>query len=156
MVKGASVFFGEYERTIDYKGRLTVPAHLLVAGPDADWSQVMILRGEATCLYIYDVQSWRAVLNEAYRGMDDDEGRLFMHRALRDAQLSDVDNLKRITVPAPLLEYARIEKKATIVGMFNRLEVWNPDVWAEFVSGLEDVPVPTISDLSRARIREVS
>jgi MraZ protein len=88
--------------------------------------------------------------------MDDDESRLFMHRALADAYLSDVDNLKRITIPAALLEYASIAKRVTIVGMFNRLELWSPEVWHEYLGSLEDVAVPSIADLSRAQIREVS
>jgi transcriptional regulator MraZ len=150
------VYFGEYERTVDYKGRLTVPSHLLVASEDTDWSKVMVLKAEPECLYVYDLETWKAVLDEAYRSMDDDESRLFMHRALSDAQLSDVDNLKRITISAPLLEHAHVEKRAIVVGMFNRLEVWNPEVWLSYLETLEEVPVPSISDLSRARIREVS
>jgi MraZ protein len=150
------MLFGEYERTVDYKGRLTVPSHLLVADPDSDWSRVMIVKGERPCLYVYDFKSWQAILDEAYRSMDDDESRIFMHRALSDASLSDVDNLKRVTVPGALLEHAGIDKRVVLVGMFNRLEVWDPEAWAAYVAELDDVPVPSISDLSRARIREVS
>lgn len=150
------MLFGEYERTVDYKGRMTVPSHLLSAGDEADWSRVMVLKGEQPCLYLYDLKTWQAILDEAYRSMDDDESRIFMHRALSDAHLSEVDNMKRVTLPAALLEHARIEKRAVIVGMFNRLEVWDPDAWQQYVSSLEDVPVPSISDLSRARIRQVS
>jgi MraZ protein len=150
------VYFGEYERTVDYKGRLTLPSHLLLMSGDTDWSRVMILKSELACLFLYDLTTWKGVLDEAYAGMDDDESRLFMHRALSDAQLSDVDNLKRITVSAPLLEHAGIEKRAVVVGMFNRLELWNPESWQAYLERMEDVEVPSISDLSRARIRQVS
>jgi MraZ protein len=150
------MYFGEYERTVDYKGRITVPAHLLVVSDDADWTKVMVLKADPASLYVYDLKTWKAVLDEAYRSMDDDESRLFMHRALADAHLSDVDNLKRITLPAPLLDHARIEKRAIIVGMFNRLEVWNPDAWQAYLATLEEVPIPSIADLSRSRIRQVS
>ncbi len=150
------MYFGEYERTVDYKGRITVPPHLLTSSEEADWSKVMVLKAEPASLYVYDLRTWKAVLDEAYRSMDDDESRLFMHRALADAHLSDVDNLKRITVPAPLLSHAGIEKRAVIVGMFNRLELWNPEAWQTYLSTLEEVPIPSIADLSRARIRQVS
>jgi MraZ protein len=150
------VYFGEYERTVDYKGRLTLPSHLLVTSDDVDWSRVMIIRAEHPSLYVYDLRTWTSVLDEAYRSMDDDESRVFMHRALADAHLSDVDNLKRITVPASLLEHARIDKRSVIVGMFNRLELWSPDVWQSYLESMQEVPVPSISDLSRARIRQVS
>jgi MraZ protein len=150
------MYFGEHERTVDYKGRLSLPGHLLVASGDSDWSRVMILKGESACLYVYDLTTWNTVLDEAYRSMDDDEARLFMHRALSDAHLSDVDTMKRITIPAPLLCHAHIEKRAVVVGMFNRLEVWDPETWGTFVDSLDEVELPTIADLSRARIREVS
>lgn len=150
------MYFGEYERTVDYKGRLTLPAHLLVSSDEADWSRVMIVKSDSPCLYVYDLQTWKAVMDEAYQRMDDDEIRLFMHRALADAQLSEVDNLKRVTIPAPLVEHARLDKRVVIVGMLNRLELWNPEVWQSFLETLEEVPIPTIADLSRARIREVS
>jgi MraZ protein len=150
------VNFGEYERTVDYKGRLTVPPHLLVSAEDIDWSKVMVLKADPPCLYVYDLKTWKAVLDEAYHSLDDDEGRVFMHLALSDAHLSDVDNLNRITVPATLLEHARIEKRAVVVGMFNRLEVWSPEVWQSYLETMDEVPVPSISDLSRARIRQVS
>jgi MraZ protein len=150
------LYFGEYERTVDHKGRLTLPAHLLVSSEDSDWSRVMVVKAESPCLFVYDLHTWKAVLDEAYRIMDDDESRLFMHRALSDASLSDIDNLKRITIPAPLLEHSRIEKRAMVVGMFNRLELWSPEEWQSYLSSLEDVAVTSIADLSRARIREVS
>ena len=150
------MLFGEYERTVDYKGRLTVPGHLLTSSEDADWSRVMALKGEQPCVYLYDLRTWQAVLNEAYRSMDDDESRLFMHRALSDAHLAEVDNLNRITLPASLLEYAGIEKRSVVVGMFNRLELWNPEAWRSYLDTLEEVPVPSIADLTRSRIREVS
>jgi MraZ protein len=151
-----TVYFGEYERTVDYKGRLTLPGHLLAASGETEWSRVMLLKGQPGCLYLYDLTTWKAVLDEAYRSMDDDEGRVFMHRVLSDAHLAEVDNLKRTTVPAPLLAHALIEKRAIIVGLFNRLELWNPEAWQAYLETMEEVPVPSIEELSRARIRQVS
>lgn len=150
------MYFGEYERTVDHKGRLTMPSHLLVSVEDVDWSKVIVLKSDSPCLYLYDLETWKAVLGQADRNMDDEEKRLFMHRVLADAQISEIDALKRITIPAALLTYAQIERKAVIVGMFNRLELWDPQVWAAHVAAMEDVELPSISDLSRARIREVS
>lgn len=150
------VFFGEYERTVDYKGRLTLPSHLLTAADGIDWSRVMVLKADPPCLYVYDVTTWKAVLSEAYGTMDDDELRLFMHRALSDAQLSEVDTMKRITIPATLLEHAQIEKRSIIVGMANRLEIWDPEVWKTYLDTMEEVQIPSISDLSRSLIHRVS
>jgi MraZ protein len=148
---------GEFERTVDYKGRLTLPTGLLLSTPETDWSKVQILKGtERPSLHVYDLATWRSILREAHATMDDDEGRVFMHRVLSDAHLSDVDPMNRVTLPAPLLEYAQVEKKAVVVGMFQRLEVWSPELWNEYMGEMEEVAVPSISDLSRARIRQVS
>jgi MraZ protein len=150
------VYFGEYERTVDYKGRMTLPGHLFAPGEEVDWNRVMIVKGDSSCLYLYDLKTWDVVMSAARQSMDDDESRLFMRRRLSGAQVSDVDNLKRITIPGPLLAYARIDKKSIVIGMFNRLELWDPGVWTEYVDSLEDVEIPSIADLSRASIREVS
>jgi MraZ protein len=150
------VLFGEYERTVDYKGRLTVPAHLLAGGDGEDWSRAMVVKGEPGCLFVYDIGTWEGMLREASLRMDDDEVRLFMHRAVSDAHITEIDNLKRVSVPTALLTHAGIEKKIVIVGMFNHLELWEPQRWTEYLDTMEDVPVPSISDLSRMRIRQVS
>lgn len=148
---------GEFERTVDYKGRLTLPTGLLLASPETDWSKAQILKGnDRPCLHLYDLGTWRSILREAHAAMDDDEGRIFMHRILSDAHLSEVDAMKRVTISAPLLEYARLEKRAVVVGMFQRIEVWSPEVWNDYLRDAEEIEVPSISDLSRARIREVS
>jgi MraZ protein len=149
------MFFGEYERTLDHKGRLTIPAHLLSA-LGTDWQKVMVIKGEQRCLYLYDLQTWQSILEEAARNLDEDESRLFMHHVLSDAYLSDIDSMKRVTLPAPLLQYAGIEKRTIVVGMFNRIEVWSAEEWAAYLDALKEVPIPSIADLSRSRIREVS
>ena len=148
--------FGEYERTVDYKGRLSIPGHLLAPGDDVDWGKAVLLKADPPCLYMYDHLSWKMLLQAAYNNMDDDEGRLFMHRALSDASTIEIDNLKRVTIPTALLAHASIEKRVVVVGMFNRLELWEPDAWQSHIKSLEDVQLPSLEDLSRIRIREVS
>lgn len=150
------MYFGEYERTVDQKGRFAVPAHMLTAAEGVDWSRVMIIKAPGPCLYLYDLETWKVVLDAARGSMDEDESRLFMHRVLAEAQLSEVDALKRVTIPSALLHHAHIDRKSIVVGMFNHLELWDPAVWREYLDSMEDIEVPTIADLSRTRIREVS
>jgi MraZ protein len=150
------LFSGEHPRTIDQKGRLTLPSSILESDVDRDWSRVTVIKGDVQCLYVYDLQTFNELLGEAQRNMDDDDGRLFMHRTLRDSQVAEVDAMKRITLPAALLKHAGIERQAVVLGMFSRLEVWEPEAWKAYLESMSDVEVPSISDLSRARIREVS
>jgi len=116
----------------------------------------MVVKSPPPCLLLYDLETWNAVLGRAAQTMDDDDGRVFMHRVVADAHPSELDALKRMTIPSPLLAHARIDKRATIVGMFNHLELWNPETWSQYLESLDEVEVPSISELSRARIREVS
>ena len=148
---------GEFERTVDYKGRLVLPSGLLSATPDADWTKVQVLKSpERQCLQVYDMGTWQSVLRQAYATLDDDEGRVFMHRILSEAHVSELDGMNRITVPTGLLSHAGVDKRVIIVGMFQRLELWSPELWEAYLEELGEVELPTISDLTRARMREVS
>jgi len=150
------MFFGEYERTVDAKGRLTIPAHLAAARAEADWSKVVIVKGEGPCLFLFDTHTWQTVLGTAFNAFDDEDARLFMHRNLPDAQLSELDALNRVTIPTALLAHAGIEKRVTLIGLFNRVELWDPEAWKSYVESRQDVDVPSIAEVSRASIREVS
>jgi MraZ protein len=151
----ATVFFGKNERTVDYKGRLTIPTHLLTASDESDWSRLVVVKADPPCLYVYDFAGWRTILGAARETLDDDEQRLFMQK-LEDSHVTEIDSLKRITIPSTLLAHAAIDKRVVVVGLLSRLELWNPDSWEKHLGGLQDVEIPTIEDLSRARIHEVS
>jgi MraZ protein len=150
------MYFGEHERTVDAKGRLTLPSHVLATSQDADWSRVVIVKGEGPSLFLYDACTWQNVLSTAYRALDDEDARLFMHRNLPDAQLSELDSLNRITLPGTLLTHAGIEKRVALIGLFNRIELWDPETWTRYVEQRKGVEVPSVADVSRASIREVS
>jgi MraZ protein len=79
-----------------------------------------------------------------------------MHRNLPDAQVSELDSLNRLTLPIALLLHAGIEKRVALIGLFNRIELWNPETWAAYLDQRKGVEVPSIADVSRASIREVS
>ena len=112
-------------------------------------------------LYFWDMETWDALLEEAYRRMDEDGGRKFMHSVVSDSATADVDVSSRVTVPERLLQYAGIEKqaKAIVAGIFDHLEIWSFETWQAYQSSpivQEDVKIPSIPDLARSRIREVS
>lgn len=164
----SSVYYGNQERKLDYKGRIGIPDDLTALG-DA-WSRAVLVRASEElaesdpfpCLFLYDVERWQELLYAADReqDMDGNEKRLFMHKVVADAATLDVDAMKRITIPQRLLEHAGIQRQepVRVLGMFNHIEIWNPIVYATYMGVMEglEVPVPSLFDLARrATVRAV-
>ncbi|RKY79061.1 hypothetical protein DRQ07_06850, partial [candidate division KSB1 bacterium] len=68
-----------------------------------------------------------------YRGTEDDEERRYFLETVSDAHPVRCDQQGRITVPQEHLEYAKIKDKVLVIGAVDHLELWNPDVYNEFI-----------------------
>jgi division/cell wall cluster transcriptional repressor MraZ len=165
----SNLYYGNHERKLDYKGRLGIPEDLTALGDS--WSRAVLVRATDgladeppyPCLFLYDVARWNELLQAAplEQNMDANEERLFMHKVVADAATVDVDAMKRLTIPERLLGHADLKKQESvrIMGMFNHVEIWNPDIYDTYMGILEglDVPVPSLFDLARrAAVRAVS
>lgn len=151
------LYIGEYERAVDGKGRLALPSPQLSSMlQNDDSTEVVIIRGEEKCIYLYDVDTWQEIIKKVRNELNYDEIRLLMHHAMSDVYTSRIDGQGRILIPVNLRQYAAVTDRATIVGAFNRIEIWNPEEWLAYLDALEDVPQPSISQFSRPRLREVT
>lgn len=163
-------FSGVHERKFDYKNRITIPEHLSQSGSKS-FQRVMVMKGTSDIppedrdvfkfLYFWDIETWDALLEEAYLRMDEDAGRKFMNSVVADSAVADVDVSSRVTIPERLLQYAGIEKqaRAIVAGIFDHLEIWSFDTWTAYQSSptvQEEVKIPSIPDLARGRIHQVS
>jgi division/cell wall cluster transcriptional repressor MraZ len=153
---------GKYERKLDYKGRLTIPDDLLVAS-DQDWGRVVALSQRADIeqdtffLSLYDLGTWKTILGAAFTNLSEDQGRVFMDRVVGAAVILDLDATKRVTIPGPILRNAGIERATIVTGIFDHIEVWDQVAYATYLEAVgEWTTVPSIADLARTRIREVS
>jgi transcriptional regulator MraZ len=61
-----------------------------------------------------------------------------MHYMVAQSMLSSVDTKGRLAIPPPLLEFANINDEVVIIGLYDRLELWSPMHWEEYLSRLED------------------
>lgn len=120
-------FKGEYEHSIDNKGRVSFPAKLRKAvNPEAQ-DRFTILRGLEKCLYLYPEDKWQKVeqqlseINSYSR-----KGRTVIRTFLRSAHDISLDNQNRIALPARLTEWAEINDKAVFIGSIDRVEIWDP------------------------------
>jgi MraZ protein len=126
-------FLGEYESTIDTKGRFLLPAGLKRQLPVDDASHFVINRGFEKCLTLYPVQSWKPIFTEISQLNDfDPKVREFRRYFLNGATQVEVDTAGRILLPKNLMEHASLEKDIVLVSALNKIEIWDKVKYQQF------------------------
>ena len=128
------MLIGEYKHNVDPKKRLSIPARMRRDTGD----KVVITRGLDNCLFLFPMSEWDKLatkLGELPMGQQNTRG--FVRLMLSGAVEVELDQLGRVLLPDYLKEYAGIDKSATIVGVFNRLEIWDSKVWDEYKGDIE-------------------
>lgn len=130
-----SSFKGSYTYSVDNKGRVNLPANLRkYVSPEANETFV-ITRGFEKCLFVYPQDEWNK-LEQHLRGLSsyNPQDRLFMRVLLEYAKESQLDGQARIMIPQQLLEYAGIKDEVRIIGVLDKIELWNPNVYQEYLA----------------------
>ena len=122
------MFIGEYSHTIDTKGRLIVPSKVREQLGD----EFVVTKGLDGCLFVYENTEWKS-FEEKLRALPltNANDRKFTRFFLAGANSCEVDKQGRILIPAVLREFANLEKDVVLVGVGNRIEIWNKTIWAE-------------------------
>lgn len=123
-----STFKGEYEHSVDNKGRASFPAKLRkYVNPQAQ-DRFTILKGLEKCLYLYPLDEWEKVEQRLSKiNLFNKRGRTALRNFLRSAEDITLDNQKRISIPAKLMEWAGIDTKVIFIGSGERIELWSPE-----------------------------
>ncbi len=127
------MFLGEYEHTIDAKGRMAVPAKFRT---QMDRGAV-ISKGMGTCLSIYTMERWEQKSDELVAGKASDELRDFERRIYPSASEVELDGQGRIVIPAKLRTYANLETDITIAGVRDHFEIWDRTAWQTYQERLD-------------------
>lgn len=128
MASRTNTFIGEYRYSIDSKGRINVPSKFRQSlSPDSDETFVMT-RGLDECVWVYPLEEWERI-EDSLRGLTflKQKERTFIRNIVRWATPTKYDKQGRIMIPAPLIEMAGLDDQVVIIGMLNKIEVWNPD-----------------------------
>lgn len=129
------MFMGEYNHTVDAKGRLIVPSKFR----DQLGDEFVVTRGLDGCLFAYSSEEWK---NIEARISDlpqfAKKARTIKRFLIAGATVCEVDKQGRILLPVGLREFAGIEKEIVLAGMVNHIEIWNKDRWEE-VNQYDDV-----------------
>ena len=122
------MFMGEYNHTIDAKGRLIVPAKFREILGD----NFIVTKGLDDCLFVYPNDEWTR-FEEKLKSLPltNKNARQFTRFFLAGAAACEVDKQGRILLPQVLREFASLEKDVVLVGVASRIEIWSRERWDE-------------------------
>lgn len=129
------MFMGEFQHSIDAKGRLIIPAKFR----EKLGENFVVTRGLDGCLFGYPQDEWEKLeekLNEMPLAKKD--ARLFVRFFYSAATECELDKQGRINIPQSLRRHANLEKSCVIVGVSNRIEIWDETRWQAFTDAAEE------------------
>lgn len=128
------MFIGEYKYLIDSKKRLAIPAKFRAELG----SKAIVTRGLDRSLFLYTKKTWQAVADKlSTLPFSQSDVRGFSRIMLAGAMEVDVDKAGRILLPDYLKEYASLDKEVAVIGISNRIEIWDMKSWAAYKKNTE-------------------
>lgn len=125
------MFMGEYNHSIDPKGRIIVPAKFRESLGD----EFVVTQGLDGCLFVYPEEEWNEFEEKLKTlPMSNKDARKFVRFFLAGAAQVELDKQGRILLPAPLRNFAGLEKDCAFVGVGSRVEIWDKNRWDESTS----------------------
>ncbi len=129
------MFIGEFNHTIDSKGRVSVPAKFRAELENG----CVLTRGLDGCLWLYTMPEWQKIADQVSQlPVTQKNARAFARFVLSGAMDLKTDKIGRINIPKYLAEYAEISEKVVVAGMYNRLEIWSESKWNIFKKEMEE------------------
>jgi MraZ protein len=136
------MFAGEFPCKLDDKGRFAVPTSLrerfAVPGNPETKKAVLVRSQQEQCLWLFPIQYWYELLEVQRQRLTERESRLFMHYMVSNVIEVEIDRGSRVLIPRKLREDAGIGEDVVLVGMYDRLEVWEGSAWQNHLSQLEE------------------
>lgn len=124
-------FTSEYESKLDAKGRLVLPARIKAQLPEGS-QELVIRRGFEPCLILYPMVEFKKVFSKISSLNEfNEEYRRLQRNFLSGVVTVELDSNGRFLIPRNMLAYAKLEKDVMLVGMGNKVEVWNPTIYEE-------------------------
>jgi MraZ protein len=133
-------FFGTYHHNLDAKGRVNIPAQLRKQISADSQGQLLITKGiKDGCLFIYPQDNWSKIISELESQPRTEENRNALRIFTAESFLAELDAQGRVMIPSKFLQEYGLAKEVVIVGVSDKMEVWNPGAYrklAEQNSGL--------------------
>jgi MraZ protein len=129
------MFLGEYQHSVDTKGRLAVPARFRSKIERG----AVLARGVDPCLYVYPLEAWEQKAHELSANITDPRMlRLVERRFFGLAYEVELDTQGRIVLPVKLRQYANLNGEAMVIGARDRFEVWSVEGWEAALAEVQE------------------
>ncbi|MFA5386236.1 MAG: division/cell wall cluster transcriptional repressor MraZ [Candidatus Paceibacterota bacterium] len=123
------MFIGEYQHNLDVKGRVAIPAKFRAKLTEG----AIITRGLDRCLFVFTRKEWEVLAQKLVAlPLAQSNSRAFVRLMLAGAIDVEIDSQGRILISDYLRKYADLKKKIVFAGLYNRIEIWDTDVWKEY------------------------
>jgi MraZ protein len=140
-------FLGEFEATLDAKGRFLLPVGFKKQLPEGDSLRFVINRGFEKCLSLYPVKNWEPLFEKIKALNDfDPSAREFRRRFLNGATYLEPDTAGRLLVPPNLKEHADLQKDIVLVAVGEKLEIWDSNKYKELFDSFAPEAFSALAD----------
>ena len=120
------MFLGEYQHSVDSKGRLVLPSRFR----DRLERGLVVTKGQERCLYVFPIDKWDQEVEQVNNlPRTDRRSRNYARSFFGSASDQQLDGQGRIQMPQPLREYASLAKDVVVIGVADRVEIWNVESW---------------------------
>jgi MraZ protein len=130
---GAIMFYGEYEHTLDNKGRVIIPSKFREIFKENYVEKFFITRGLDQCLFVFTEETWK-IQEKKFRERPFTKGEARRFNRLYFSGACEVvcDKQGRVLIPDYLKTYASIGQDVMVIGVSDRIEIWAKGKWNEF------------------------
>lgn len=127
------MWYGEYTHRLDNKDRFILPAKFREKVKALEKNIFFITRGLEGCLFLFSQDVWQN-LEEKLKAVSftKQEGRSFNRLYFSGAHEIEIDSQGRVSIPSYLKEFSQIKKEIVIVGVGDRIEIWDKERWKRF------------------------
>ncbi|HJW86295.1 MAG TPA: division/cell wall cluster transcriptional repressor MraZ [Candidatus Brocadiaceae bacterium] len=131
-------FNGKYRHSIDDKNRLAIPSKILeTIDKEKEGNGFVITQGFDDCLFLYTTRKWKEVESELRKiDIKNEKDRHYQRVTIASmVVIPECDQQGRIVIPPEMKEFAKLEKKVVIIGILDRIEIWNEKLWEKYSTG---------------------
>lgn len=122
------MFLGEYQHSLDAKGRIILPSKFRVRLAEG----CVLTRGQENCLSVYTAEGFADLAERLSKAKQSNPRRRNFVRMFFSAAHEEVpDKQGRVTIPEHLRSYAHLSRDVAVIGAGSRFEIWDRDKWAE-------------------------
>ena len=140
MTLNKNTFIGEYSYTIDAKGRINIPSKFRNSLSKDNKSSLVVTRGMDKCVWVYPLIVWKSIEDELRKLSSlSSINRSFIRNTVRHASITKLDKQGRISLNQNLISFSNITKNALIIGMVNKIEIWDPSYLLKIDNNFNDI-----------------